>query len=287
MFYPDLTPFEYSSTYTGLNVGWLEKGNKFPKEEPSAEFLDALHDVIASGSFKKSICAGLHFCTLCRFRKNFAQRNGNEISMGNSEIAIPYRRKTYIAPSLVYHYVSSHRYLPPEPFILGVLKAAKTIKKQKSKPDSQKHSKSKRNRHEWLFDESKALYKRGRKEKFESLKRSERILALSLALIRDTWVYTSWSWMFSGPVGAYINEIIEGLEEAGARKPAKVLHELVESFPDGGPSPKNATRKRQINSLPESVWRLAGSFNEATRPRAGAPIDGPIIEKLHAWYVSQ
>lgn len=127
MYYQDLSEFEYHSAYTGLNVGWLDGEHDFPLATPSTEFLDALFAVIESGKFTKCAAAGVHLCELCNSRELVVDRNGGEIFMGNTEIEITSRDMNFIAPSLVYHYVSEHNYSPPEPFIQGVINAAATV----------------------------------------------------------------------------------------------------------------------------------------------------------------
>ena len=121
MHYADLTPFEYNSAYVGLNVGWLDGDHSFPTGDVPAGFLDALFAVIASGDYTRCAAAGAHMCNICDSRQAIYEHNGDEIMVGNSEIAIPHEGVNYIAPSLIYHYVESHRYLPPEAFVRGVL----------------------------------------------------------------------------------------------------------------------------------------------------------------------
>ena len=125
MHYADLTPFEYNSAYSGLNVGWLDSAHEFPTGVVPHGFLAALFGVIASGDHTRCAAAGGHVCNLCDSRQAIYELDGDEIMVGNTEISVPYDGTDYIAPTLIYHYVQSHDYLPPEPFIRGVIEAAR------------------------------------------------------------------------------------------------------------------------------------------------------------------
>jgi len=124
MYYKDLTPFEYNSAYTGLNIGWLNGSHSFPTGDPSEGFLDLLFATVSSGEYTRCAASGFHVCEICHRREVIAQLDGKEIVMGNTEIAIPFDGVEYVAPSLIYHYVKLHRYLPPDPFIKGVMATA-------------------------------------------------------------------------------------------------------------------------------------------------------------------
>lgn len=121
MYYPDLSPFEYNAAYSGLSVGWLDAEHSFPTGDVPAGFLDALFAIIASGDFTRCAAAGIHTCKICDSRQVVYERNGGEVMVGNSEIAIRYDGVDFIAPTLIYHYVEAHKYRPPAPFVQGVL----------------------------------------------------------------------------------------------------------------------------------------------------------------------
>lgn len=109
-YFPDLTPHSYSA-YTVedgvLNVGWLGEGNSFLTGDVPGKFVSAL----------KTLCScpillhrGMHNCEYC----------GKE--SGNGQIRVCHSNRIwYAAPTMVYHYVVSHRYLPPVEFIEAVL----------------------------------------------------------------------------------------------------------------------------------------------------------------------
>ena len=123
MYYPDLSPFEYNSAYSGLNVGWLDGDHDFPTGDPPDGFVDALFSVIGSHEFTQCASPGTHRCGICLSDEVVFERNGDEIYVGNAEIAVPFDGVDYIAPTLIYHYVLSHGYIPPAPFIQGVLQS--------------------------------------------------------------------------------------------------------------------------------------------------------------------
>ena len=125
MYFADLTPFAYNSAYQGLNVGWIDGEHPFPQGDVPDGFLDALFDLIASGELTRCVAAGHHSCEVCESPQAIFERHGEELLLGNFEIAVPYEGDVYVAPSLVYHYVEAHQYLPPEPFVQGVIQRAR------------------------------------------------------------------------------------------------------------------------------------------------------------------
>jgi hypothetical protein len=71
---------------------------------------------------------GFHECDLngCKnIALKFTLPNGEEEWLGNGEIEVAGENgKSYRAPSLVYHYIVEHNYLPPPEFITAVLNTA-------------------------------------------------------------------------------------------------------------------------------------------------------------------
>jgi len=90
-------------------VGWLDNKHDFPTGTVPAEFIRTLRRITdyAYGA----VFFGYHTCDICR---NFnAGRN----------IFVPARGKLYVAPEMVLHYITAHRYLPPRQFIDAVMDA--------------------------------------------------------------------------------------------------------------------------------------------------------------------
>ena len=104
MFFEELSPYRYggfsgrSLLWRELNVGWLDGAYQF-----------------AQGN----IC---QFCSPAPEGPTRICRNGREIVVGHAEIRVRGRgRISYAAPTLIYHYIEVHRYLPPQEFIESVL----------------------------------------------------------------------------------------------------------------------------------------------------------------------
>ena len=69
-------------------------------------------------------------CELCEEPAwvTVVQHDGHDVTVGNGEIRVqgPDQR-WYAAPTMVVHYVVSHRYKPPQPFLDGAVERAKGI----------------------------------------------------------------------------------------------------------------------------------------------------------------
>ena len=116
-FFADLSAFEYApqpELRGALNVGWLARGERFATGRTTAAFREKLRALCASPAIRHR---GFHTCEfgLCRFVERWAAR-------GNGVIVVEGRGKRYAAPTLIYHYVTRHRYLPPPEFIDAVTK---------------------------------------------------------------------------------------------------------------------------------------------------------------------
>ena len=116
MWYEDLTECDYfGEEYAKIltTVGWLENGKSFQKSTiPRDVFLKLVE-------FKKypwtfAIFCGFHECDLCQFQFE------SESESGVSNIFIPHKRKIYVCPELITHYINTHFYLPPREFIEAV-----------------------------------------------------------------------------------------------------------------------------------------------------------------------
>jgi hypothetical protein len=152
VYYPDLTEYTYYQhiqglekeigNRTALNVGWLETGNAYPTGTVSEEILDTIF-LLCSQPVNEA--RGIHVCDLCvdyevnyvRTQKdgqevvyeiparNKAERHGKTILLGTGEIHVPHGDSVYVAPVLIYHYMTVHHYLPPACFIEAVQQFAK------------------------------------------------------------------------------------------------------------------------------------------------------------------
>jgi hypothetical protein len=129
MYFADLTPYTYFPSEPGsppaLNVGWLERGHRYPRGAVTEEFLDRLFAACRS---PVAATRGFHVCDLCPPPSErvpwptTVRRAGVELSVGSAEIRVRGGDgRVYAAPNLVYHYVEAHRYLPPEEFVAAVI----------------------------------------------------------------------------------------------------------------------------------------------------------------------
>lgn len=133
MHYHDLSQYEYFLEIVGserrdyskyLNVGWLDSRFFYPTGEVPAGFLDKLFLLCLE---PEAETRGNHVCDLCKspgiFEMLKVQKNGVDCWLGNGEIRIGTSEVVYVAPTLIYHYVSEHSYLPPAKFIEAVLES--------------------------------------------------------------------------------------------------------------------------------------------------------------------
>ena len=136
MYIEDLSPFIRSkntfqpwrkSRKEGVAVGWLDVAVPYSKGNPPMPFVAALRTLARS---PQRITRGFHRCPFCEEHRGESVPGENNLSdevtalQGNGEIHV--RSKTrgiFIAPALIYHYVSAHNYLPPQDFIHAVLQA--------------------------------------------------------------------------------------------------------------------------------------------------------------------
>jgi hypothetical protein len=123
-YFEDLSDYDYlgptSSGDRGKSVGWLERGYRFDTARPSEELLEALWRYCKI-SVRQT--RGIHSCDFCKDELWYiAERNGEKLIIGSSEIRVFSKSGTiYAAPTLLYHYVESHNYSPPEEFVRAVL----------------------------------------------------------------------------------------------------------------------------------------------------------------------
>ena len=154
MYYPDLTSYSYLRTeivstpenYLApensvdvLNVGWLEHPYPFEKGEVPLIFIDKLLKLCLN-SFNKT--RGYHVCNICENPMVFPMkiktggieavfnlplpttiiRGEVQMMLGTAEVRVVGQTGLiYAAPDLIYHYVTEHKYLPPQEFIEAVL----------------------------------------------------------------------------------------------------------------------------------------------------------------------
>jgi hypothetical protein len=143
-YFKELSFYSYDNEYPpAKNVGWLERCHEYEKEQPTEKTLDLLWSVCG---ISVALSRGGHLCDLCTpAQRVLAERNGAKLFLGLAEIrvvskqssaslmaerlrntehsglivvrkaAVPYN--VYAAPTLLYHYVETHHYKPPDEFL--------------------------------------------------------------------------------------------------------------------------------------------------------------------------
>lgn len=123
-FYPDLSPYTYNVKVVNshfLNIGWLDAKHPFATGSVDEAFLGRLWAYC-----QKSVneFRGFHDCDFCDtiVKPVTARRNDEELQLGSAEIRVPGKNGiVYIAPNLIYHYVTVHHYQPPAEFIDAII----------------------------------------------------------------------------------------------------------------------------------------------------------------------
>ena len=118
----------YKADLTGAgrvkHIGYLARGHFYPKGTISETFFDHLVTLV---KLPLGGWAGYHACNLgwCGLRRHppqpTIQYKGRVIGLGATDIFVPGDEVVYGAPSLILHYIRSHRYVPPSCFVNAVL----------------------------------------------------------------------------------------------------------------------------------------------------------------------
>ena len=131
MYFRDLEPYGYDvpePLKDVVAIGWLSKDNQFPRGETTAEFLSALERLLSTHRVNQS--RGFHVCEFCaKSPLTHRTQPGRTIMLGSAEIWLPSLEQAvvYAAPDLIVHYVTEHRYFPPNDFIRAALHACNDV----------------------------------------------------------------------------------------------------------------------------------------------------------------
>jgi hypothetical protein len=123
MFFTDLSPYSYAYTEEEkprpLNIGWLDHAQPFETGNATEEFRARLFEICKAPVQQMR---GFHGCPFCRRFELIAEERGGEVLyLGSAEVRVAGAdEKVYAAPDLILHYVTRHRYRPPEEFIRAV-----------------------------------------------------------------------------------------------------------------------------------------------------------------------
>lgn len=129
MYFKDLSPYTYklSTPIKSIsNIGWLDSSGNFSTGKVSDNFLSKLESIIVGNTiFDASFnrIRGLHSCNICSEIGLEVYSGGCSEVLGMSEILIPdvSGNGYFASPSLIYHYISVHNYLPPKAYLNAVL----------------------------------------------------------------------------------------------------------------------------------------------------------------------
>lgn len=122
MYFEDLSPYTYlvggGRTLPSVkNVGWLARGEPFPRGTTDKSMLDKLKDLCSNPDAAVNQTRGFHECPFCMETIDL-QYNGQQTPLGSAEIWVTDSNGTfYAAPDLVVHYVEAHGYMPPAEFM--------------------------------------------------------------------------------------------------------------------------------------------------------------------------
>jgi hypothetical protein len=122
-YFEDLTPYSYSDWPEAmLNVGWLGQGHQFGIGEVDPKLRSGL---ISLAAHPVNMMRGLHNCQFCDVESPIAiDSPGASAFLGSGEIHVRSESGVvYAAPTLIVHYVMTHGYRPPQPFVDAVIAA--------------------------------------------------------------------------------------------------------------------------------------------------------------------
>jgi hypothetical protein len=133
VYFPDLTTYTYlaeagqtilDNAPSVLNIGWLDDSHTYSQGESPDDFIARLW-IFCRSTVNNT--RGFHECPFCNVDPPaylLVQQGDEQIGMGSGEVWIfGGNGQAYAAPSLIYHYVVNHRYMPPEEFIQATLES--------------------------------------------------------------------------------------------------------------------------------------------------------------------
>lgn len=103
-----------------LAVGFLNGRREYPQGKPPAKFAKKL---LRFCHPQLTVCAvrTIRPCSLCHETVTDIEIEGQSYILGSAEIRVIGEEDIFAAPTLIYHYVTAHNYLPPAEFIDAVL----------------------------------------------------------------------------------------------------------------------------------------------------------------------
>lgn len=119
-YFPDLSSYSYCTLPSAapakvLNVGWLDKSHGFPKGKVDDSLLAK---ILFLCSTPVNRMRGWHHCPFCEAYPITVSSGHKELTLGDAEIRVQGEDEIeYAAPTLIYHYMRDHAYLPPQVFL--------------------------------------------------------------------------------------------------------------------------------------------------------------------------
>ena len=122
---PDLTPFaggggDAAIGLEPLAIGWLRRGKPFETGKVPAAFPQRLLAFCLPDNLVSLFGRPLP-CGLENHPVEATHWDGRSVAPGLGEIRVIGDEEIFAAPDLIYHYVTAHRYRPPDAFIEAVL----------------------------------------------------------------------------------------------------------------------------------------------------------------------
>ncbi|KJZ08911.1 hypothetical protein TW85_23030 [Marinomonas sp. S3726] len=132
MHYEDLSEYKYYLTKplkNVINIGWLNSVSSHT-EKPfykSEGFLLKLKDIIIGNSVVNAhvnLVRSTEPCLVSGCEPIWIENDESKCCLGASEIWIPTTKKGFYfaSPSMIYHYISDHNYIPPKAYIDAVIR---------------------------------------------------------------------------------------------------------------------------------------------------------------------
>jgi hypothetical protein len=117
VYYPDLNT---NSSEGVIRIGWLDRDAPFSQGVADPEFVERL-----KFHYNRRVrqSRGFHECPFCEESRFGLPMELNEktLTLGSAEIEIKDNQgRVFVAPDLLYHYITEHHYLPPREFIEAV-----------------------------------------------------------------------------------------------------------------------------------------------------------------------
>ncbi|WP_108651043.1 DUF7919 family protein [Dongshaea marina] len=135
MKYPELSPSDDK-----LLVGWLDNKNDYQTGSTPIGLLDIIFDLCKTSRYE--VFRSMTPCQICYSTMESIReatfsgcgiekyavhsKSGERILLGSSTIIFQFEDRKYVAPDLIWHYISEHNYLPPKEFINAVYEKKKS-----------------------------------------------------------------------------------------------------------------------------------------------------------------